>query len=327
MVKSDMTDVEDLVLTLRLAFDEARKDNAMEHDTARYVNIFLMIIFPRGDWTILPQLRNKDQSGIPDLVLETFRIDRGSRMGSRMVNTAYFVRKIYVELKGERGNTLQSGIDQVVRQIESEIGESYLEQGFAIVIRGGQWLILEFNFGNDKDRSVGNRNQKMVNKLKLNPITSDWPDRKNPTKEDYENLTVEKYTKPFNAFTGFSDLIPKDKRRQWKSGSNKDLASYALSFEENFGLIIKILNWISITRGDYPRRWMKPTTNRHARTGSNYTMTTTQSLTEGNIKFQGFEELLIEAQSEVIEAVKPEYTLSNEVNSVEDDTIGGAAEE
>lgn len=49
----------------------------LEQDTARYIFQLLMIVFPPGLWSIVPQFYNKNKK-IPDVVLETYDFDQGT---------------------------------------------------------------------------------------------------------------------------------------------------------------------------------------------------------------------------------------------------------
>ena len=196
---------------------KGKNRSALEHDTARYVMILLPIFFPLGDWNLLPQYYTK--KGVPDIVMETYTKDKEE-----------FTKKIYIEFKGNHGDNVLSALKQVEKAVSTEQGENYLPQGFLIVVRGGKWLFMEYNFG----------------------VTPPG------TKTEFTSypLTATKKGFPHTGTPAFPILGGK-LVEVWNN-TKEHLENYILDFSKDLNIIVSILDWLSLSRGKNVRKWMHP---------------------------------------------------------------------
>lgn len=247
--------VEKRMVALPKAYDFATKESGkgikpLEHDTARYAIIYLQLFFYPDTWVLTPQVYNKDRSGIPDLVLETFRSSISPQ--DTLEDDLPFDPKIYIEFKGIHGKDILSAINQTHESVLSQKGKTYHEQGYIIGVAGDKWLFMEYNFG--RSHSTGE------SVCQIYPLTASFQD------SDLEywnkNKSGQKLALP---------LLDTSFNKPW-DGKDQNLDRYVFSFKKHWRHIGLILHSFAVTRGDYVRRWLKPTGDdaRSMSTGPSY---------------------------------------------------------
>lgn len=117
--------------------DGPRTEGTSEDYVGRYVNNFLRQIFTVRDWSIVPQYFSRS-GDFPDLVLETWT--------EKIDGTTVFVPKIFIELKSSTGDTIIKAMEQLKMAVAQEFGKNYRNKGYLIVVRGDEWLFMEYQF-------------------------------------------------------------------------------------------------------------------------------------------------------------------------------------
>ena len=119
------------------AIDSGSEAYIKEHHVARYVMLLIQKLFPSDRWAIIPQKYLISQK-IPDLVLESFRIDIGSPAGR-------FIPKAYFEFKSPDNQLVNQAFDQAKQSLINEQGPNLKDKGYIFAVSGSKWIVGEFN--------------------------------------------------------------------------------------------------------------------------------------------------------------------------------------